>query len=65
MATETANTGIPANLLAEIEEAARIAQSKVRDPEIMRRASERMDRTREELRQMSIAVELIRETRGE
>ena len=37
----------------------------VRDPEKMRRAAERMDRMREEMEPTDIAVELIREVRGE
>lgn len=60
---------IPPEVLAELEEAVRYAMSGKRDPEVMRRACERMDRMREELRQthgeMNIAVELIREARDE
>ncbi len=41
----------------------------VRDPEVMRRAAERMDRMREEMRlrvgDVELAVSLIRETRDE
>jgi hypothetical protein len=41
----------------------------VRDPEAMRRAAERMDRMREQMRQrvgnVNLAVPLIRETRDE
>jgi hypothetical protein len=37
----------------------------VRDPEKMRRAGERMDRMREEMEPTDIAVQLIREVRGE
>jgi hypothetical protein len=41
----------------------------VRDPQAMRRAAERMDRMREEMRQrvgnVNLAVPLIRETRDE
>jgi hypothetical protein len=41
----------------------------LRDPEAMRRAAERMDRMREEMRQrvgnVDLAVPLIRETRNE
>jgi hypothetical protein len=69
MSSETKDTGISPEFLAEMEEAARIALSNVRNPEIMRQAAERMDRTREELcrqyGEMSIAVNLIREVRDE
>ncbi len=56
-------------MLADFEEAARYAASGRRDPEIIRRAAERMDRMREELRQrigeVNVAVELIRQGRDE
>ncbi|MBA3314991.1 MAG: hypothetical protein M3552_20040 [Planctomycetota bacterium] len=49
---------------AELDEAIRRAMSGERDPEVMRKACERMDRMREELRrkygEMNIAVDLIR-----
>ena len=56
-------------LRAEFEEAVRRAMAGQRDPEVMRRACEHMDRVREEIRQhhgiQEIGVELIREPRGE
>lgn len=69
MVTETTNSGISAEFLTAMEEAARIALSNIRDAEVMRQAAERMDRRREELRreqgEMTIAVDLIREVRDE
>jgi hypothetical protein len=60
---------IPAELMAELQQAADRAAKGIRDPEAMRRACESMDRSREELRQkfgeMNVAVELIREIRDE
>lgn len=60
---------LPADILAELREAAERAARGVRDPEAMRRACDRMDHMREELRQrqgeVTAAVELIRETRDE
>lgn len=59
--------GIPAGLLAEMQEAADQAARGVRDPEKMRRAAESMDRLREEIRRreglLDIAVPAIRELR--
>jgi hypothetical protein len=56
-------------LTAEFQAALRRATSGVRDPEAMRRASERMDRAREEIRRkhgvLDIGVPAIRELRGE
>jgi hypothetical protein len=67
-ATE-AGAGIPSEVDAELQEAIRRAMSGVRDPEEMRKACERMDRMREEVRQrkgiIDIAVPAIRELRGE
>jgi len=67
MSTETKDTGIPPELLAEMEEAARLAMTNVRDPERMRQACERMDRMREEVRRrhgiLDIGVPAIRELR--
>jgi hypothetical protein len=55
--------------MAELEEAMRLALSGVRDPEMMRRACERMDRMREEVRKkhgiLDIGVPAIRELRDE
>ena len=69
MAINLSNDVIPPELLADLEEAAHYAASGVRDPEIMRRACERMDRMREETRKkqgvLNVAVSLIREIRDE
>ncbi len=46
---ETPTSGISPEAMAELEEAIRYAMSGVRDPERMRQACERMDRTREEI----------------
>jgi succinate dehydrogenase/fumarate reductase flavoprotein subunit len=51
MSTDTQPTGIPADLMAELQEAADRAAKGVRDPEAMRRACEDIDRVREEIRQ--------------
>jgi hypothetical protein len=60
---------LPPEIMAEMVEAARRAMSGVRDPEVMRRACERMDRMREEIRQkhgiLDIGVPAIRELRDE
>lgn len=60
-------TAIPAELLAKMQTAAERAAQGVRDPEEMRRAYERMDRTREEIRcahgTLDIGVPAIRELR--
>jgi hypothetical protein len=65
---ETSN-GIPPDLFAEMQAAAEKAAAGVRDPEEMRRACERMDRTREEIRRrqglLDIAVPSLRELRDE
>lgn len=69
MSIETNNSRIPAEVLADLEEACRYAASGVRDPDVMRRACERMDRMREELRtqhgEMNVAADLVREVRDE
>jgi hypothetical protein len=61
--------GIPSKIDAELQEAIRGAMSGVRDREEMRKACERMDRMREEVRKregvLDIAVPAIRELRGE
>jgi hypothetical protein len=66
---ERKDMGIPPELLAEMEDAARVAMSDVRDPEAMRQASERMDHMSEEVRRrngvLDIGVPAIRELRGE
>ena len=67
MNTDTKTPGIPAALLAEMEVAARLAMTNVRDPEAMRRACEEMDRISEEIRRkhgvLDIGVPAIRELR--
>jgi hypothetical protein len=69
MSIEIQSTGVPPELMADLEDAARYAALGVRDPEVMRRACERMDRMREELRkkvgEMNVAVDLVREVRDE
>lgn len=69
MGTNPTHDLIPAEVLADLEEAARYAASGVRDPEVMRRACERMDSMREEIRKnqgvLDVAVSLIREIRDE
>lgn len=61
------NPTLPPELLAEVEEAADRAARGVRDPEIMRRACESMDRLREEIRRrhgvLDIGVPALRELR--
>ena len=60
---------IPLEIDVELQEALRQAMSGVRDPEEMRKACERMDRMREEIRKregiLDIGVPAIRELRGE
>ena len=62
-------SAITPKLEAEFQAAVRQAMASTRDPEAMRRASERMDRLREETyRQhglLDIGVAAIRELRGE
>ncbi len=61
------NNLIPPELLAEMEEAARVAMSPARDREAMRKACEEMDRIREKNRRIfgvqDIGVQIIREMR--
>jgi len=63
------SSSIPADVLADLAEAARYAASRSRDPVIAKKAAERMDRMRGELKQkhgeLDIAVDLIREVRNE
>lgn len=65
-ATET-TTGMPPDLAAELQETLNDLAKGIRRPEKIRAACERMDRLREENRQLdgeqSIAVELVRQTR--
>ena len=60
---------IETSLMAELQEAADRAAKGIHDPEAMRRACERMDRSREEVRKrlgtLNVAVGLIREIRDE
>ncbi len=69
MKTTTTNRVIPPEVMAELQEAARLALAGVRDPEAMRRACARMDRMREEVRRkhglLDIGVPAIRELRDE
>jgi hypothetical protein len=69
MATVEKPSTIPQEILAEMRQRAERATKGIRDPEDARRASERMDRMREELRQtageMDMAVALIREARNQ
>jgi hypothetical protein len=69
MATAERPPAVPHELLAEMQERADRAAKGLRDPEDARKASERMDRMREELREKvgetDLAVELIREARDQ
>ncbi len=65
----TKTTGIPPDLAAEFQEAWDDLSKGIRRPDKMKAACERMDRLREENRQLfgeqNVAVELIRQTREE
>ena len=65
----TETTGIPPDLAAEFQEALDDLAKGIRRPEKMQAACERMDRLREENRQLygeqNLAVELVRQTRDE
>jgi hypothetical protein len=67
-ATET-TPGIPPDLAAEFQEALDDLAKGIRRPEKMQAACERMDRLREENRQLygeqDIAVQLVRQARDE
>ncbi|HKM54428.1 MAG TPA: hypothetical protein VJY33_13535 [Isosphaeraceae bacterium] len=69
MATDVKAPAIPDDLLAEMRERAQRAANGIRDPDDVRKACERMDRMREELREKvgetNLAVELIREARDQ
>lgn len=69
MSSHLKDTGIPPEVIADLEEAARYAASGARDPDVTRQAAESMDRMREELRrklgEMNVAVDLVREVRDE
>jgi hypothetical protein len=64
-----ATESIPPDLMAELRAATERAARGVHDADIMRRACERMDQMREELRKragdLDVAVDLIREGRDE
>ena len=61
------NSIIPAQVLADLREAAEKAATGVRDPEEIRKACEEMDRIREEIRAkhglLDLGVPAIRELR--
>jgi hypothetical protein len=65
----TEKTLIPPELMAELQAAAVYASKGVRDPEVMKQASERMDRMRGEIYRkhglLDIGVPAIRELRDE
>lgn len=67
MSTTTESELILAEVMAELEEAARRAAAGIRDPESMRRACERMDQLSEQVRKkqgvLDIGVPAIRELR--
>jgi hypothetical protein len=67
--TETKPTSSSPDLFTKMDEAARIAMSNVRDPDVMRQACKQMDHLREENRKsfgiQNIAVELVREIRDQ
>jgi hypothetical protein len=67
MSTVEETSGIPAELMAEVQEAVDKAVRGIRDPEAMRKACERMDRTREAIFKrhglLDIGVPAIRELR--
>lgn len=58
---------IPAEVMAELRAAAEYAAKRVRDPEVMRKACERMDRRAEENAKrygvQNVGVDIIREMR--
>ncbi len=64
---KTIESILPADVMKELQEAADRAAKGIRDPEIMRKSRERMDRLREEIRRkhgiLDIAVPAIRELR--
>ncbi len=55
----TPTSEVPDAVWDEVEESLRIASSNVRDPEVMRRASDRMDQLRESIRQRVGVVDLV------
>jgi hypothetical protein len=69
METSETNGLIPADVMTELQQAAERAMRGIRDPELMKKAAERMDRMSEEIRRkhgiLDIGVPAIRELRGE
>ncbi len=67
MDTIEADSALPPEIMAELQEAANRAAQGIRDPEMVRKSRERMDRRREEIRRkygiLDIAVPAIRELR--
>ena len=67
MKTMRAKTGIPPQVMAELQEAVNRAAAGVHDAEAMRRSCKRMDQMREEIRKkhgvLAIGVPAIRELR--
>jgi hypothetical protein len=67
MAMTESNSLIPPHVMAELQAAADRGAKGIRDPEIMLKACERMDRLREEIRRrygiLDIGVPAIRELR--
>jgi len=67
MSIDTKTTGIPAQILAEMQAAATLAASGIRDPEAARKAREETDRIREEVFRkhgvLDIGVPVIRDIR--
>lgn len=63
------NPDVPDELWDEVRRSTELALQNVRDPERMRKAAERMDRMREELRQrvgmVDLALPLMRESRDD
>ena len=64
MATAQRASSIPPEIMAELQQAAEDAAKGIRDPEKMRKACQRMDETRERIRQrigvVDFAVPTIR-----
>jgi hypothetical protein len=60
---------IPAEILADLEEAARYAATGVGNPEVLRRVAAQAAQIRDEIRRqhgvLEVAVSLVRETRAE
>jgi hypothetical protein len=69
MSTPTKSTGIPDELVAQMQEAAHRAARGIRDPEAMREAIESLNRLRQEIHErhglLNIAVPSIRELRDQ